>query len=61
MERSVRASREIGQAPGVEIARQELGEFGLAGAFVGEREQADHGAAGVLGGLLRQERFEARA
>ena len=33
-------------------------EFGLAGAIMSERKQADHGAAGLLLALLGQQRLE---
>ena len=37
---------EIGQSAGVEIGGEQIGEFGLAAALVGERQQIDHQPAG---------------
>ena len=38
---------EVGQAPGVEIRRNRLGEFGFAGALVRQGEKLDRDLAGV--------------
>ena len=50
--------REIGQDAAVEIGLQREGEFGLAGAFVRERENPHHGAAGRPFAQSREQRLE---
>ena len=48
----------IGQPAGIEIGLDECGEFCLAGAIMGQRQQPYHGAAGPLFGVARQQRLE---
>jgi len=45
---------EIGQSAGIEFGVDGLGEFGLASAIMGERQQPDHGAARPFLGVARQ-------
>ena len=40
----------VGQPPGLQIGSEKIGEFGLAAAVVGQGEQVDHDAAGLLSG-----------
>ena len=49
---------EVGQIAGIENGIDRIGEFGFAGAVMGERQQADHGAAGVLIAVRGDERCE---
>ena len=42
---------DVGQLPGLQIGGEQIGEFGLAAALMGQGEQVDHDAAGLL---LRQ-------
>ena len=49
---------EIGQPAGVEIGIDDCGEFALAGAIVGQRQQPDHGSAGPFLGVGGQQRLE---
>ena len=49
---------EIGQSAGIEFGLDDLGEFGLAGAIMGQRQQPNHGAARPLLAVACQHRFE---
>ncbi len=45
---------DVGQPASVEIGGEHIGEFGLAAAFVRQREQLDHDAAGRRSPSLRR-------
>src|SRR4051795_8727770 len=49
---------EIGQPASREILVERLGEVGLAAPLVAQRQQADHGLAGLAVGLCREQRLE---
>ena len=49
---------EIGQSAGIEFSLDGLGEFSLAGAIMGQRQQPDHGAARPLLAVVCQQRLE---
>jgi len=49
---------EIGQSTGIEFSVDDLGEFGLADAIMGQRQQPDHGAARSLFTIARQQPLE---
>jgi hypothetical protein len=53
-----RNASKVGQIAGIENGIDRIGEFGFAGAVMGERQQADHGAAGVLIAVRGDERCE---
>jgi len=55
---AVTQSIEVWQTAGVKIGVDRMREFGLTGAVMSERKQADHCAAGLLLGLLGQQRLE---
>jgi hypothetical protein len=49
---------EVGPPAGIEFGIDGLSEIGLAGALMGERQQPDHGAAGLLFGPVGKQRVE---
>jgi hypothetical protein len=49
---------EIGQSVGIELAIDGLGEFGLAGPIMSQRQQPDRGAARLLLAVTSQQCFE---
>ena len=49
---------EIGQSAGVQLGVDGLGELGLAGSIMSERQQPDHSAARLLLAVAGQQRFE---
>ena len=49
---------EIGQSAGIEFDVDRVGELGLARTIVSERQQPDHGAAGLLLAVAGQQRLE---
>ena len=51
-------SIEVRQLAGIESGLDRIGEFGLTGAVMGERQQAHHGAAGELVALAGEQRLE---
>ena len=55
---AVAQSIEVRQSAGIKIGVDRMREFGLTGAVMSERKQADHGAAGLLLALLGQQRLE---
>ena len=52
---------DVGQPAGLQIGGEKIGEFGLAAAVVGQGEQVDHDAAGLLLGQPLQEGVEGSA
>jgi hypothetical protein len=48
---------EIRQSTGIEFTVDGLGEFGLAGTVMSERQQPDHGAAHLLLAVTGEQRF----
>ena len=50
----------VGQPPGLQIGGETIGEFGLAPRVVGQGEQVDHDATGLLFGQPLQEASKVR-
>ena len=48
---------EIGQSSGVQLGVDGLGELGLAGSIMSERQQPDHSAARLLLAVAGQQRL----
>src|ERR1700731_1664180 len=51
-------SVEIGRPAGIELGIDGLRQFGLAGAIVGQCQEPDHRATGLLLGIPSQQRLE---